>query len=65
MAASLRILPGPLSVSREANFLVDAITDVDFQYDTLHIWDTSLWSCACRALLFDCIGTGYSRGDSI
>lgn len=52
-------------VYREANFVADFVTDTDFQYGNLHIWDMSLTPVANRALLFDRLGLGSTRGFSL
>ena len=49
----------------ETNFVPDAVMGVGFQLANLHIWDKSLSSAACRALLFDYTGTGCTRGASL
>ncbi|RXI06825.1 hypothetical protein DVH24_025961 [Malus domestica] len=49
-------------VYREANFVVDAVTDVAFQFGNLHIWDRSLSPAASSALSFDRVGLGCTRG---
>lgn len=50
---------------KEADFVADFITNVDFKVTNLYIWDKYLTSVASRAIMFDCIDIDCDRGHSI